>query len=427
MLDLLSVELIELIAHSLDDRVELLALRLVCRHLCEATSVLFARDWFTTLTIDFTPRSLIRLTNITRYEYLTLAVRCLQIADCFRPPIVRPLGVHVHDRPARVLGEGLPWPRLENGNLDLTSRLVNDFMALIARFSLCTEICVTDGLDELPQDDDDTDTKLTPLDACYIMFSLLEKHGGFQIQSFTIRLDRSLHLGGNTAQLPQGLADLLVRTSWPSHLKQLNIAWELNHELVNRTMDLISTATCLQCLRLSFPGSPLSETMLQLLSQAPRIPALTELKLSSIQWLTPNTLSGSVARFQESLKSLHIDHLNLSEGDFNTFFGLLADQNLPALESITVADCFRVFFCPLRVKADTLERCGGRFEFTLRHFRRKSRVSGVRYCGSGEGMRLTLQTLADNSSYRVGAGPSSPGLMIEYVGDLVGHVVEKFI
>ncbi|KAI6081333.1 hypothetical protein F4821DRAFT_249519 [Hypoxylon rubiginosum] len=429
MLNLLSVKLIELIACALDDRVELLALRCVCRHLYQATSVIFTRAWFTTLTIDFTPRCLHRLSNITKHDDLTLAVRCLRVADCYRPPMIRPLGLHEHDRRTRVLGEGLLWPQTAGGFLDLTSQQVNQFTVLLARFSLCTEICVTDDLDESPHPDDRADTKLFPIEACYIMLNLLARYRDLHIQNFTISFDRALK-SDKTTRMPPGLTDLLVLSSWPTHLHHLNITWKIYDDSVSASvvMDLMIMAKCAQSMKLSLPNSPVSEDIFQFISQAPQLPALTELTLSDIHWLTPDILSAVIARFQGSLKSLHIDHVTLSDGDFNTFFGLLAGQNLPVLESITVADCFRVFFCPLRLNQDALKQCGGKSEFTLRHFRHKHRVNGMRYRGSGDGMRLALQTLADNSCYQLGAGPPSPGLVDtgDYVGDRVGHIVEKF-
>lgn len=426
MLDILIVELIELIARALH-KADLLAVRCVSRYLREATSAVFATAWFTTITIDFTPRSLRRLTNIVQHNDLALAVRCLRVGNCNRPPIIRPLGFHEHDRQTRVLGEGHSWPHLENGCLDLASQLVNDFKALLARFSRCMEICVTDGLDEGSQNDDGARTQLRPVEACYIMFSLLGTHRELRIRSFVIHFDRGIAYD-TAARLPPGLADLLAQASWPSHLQHLKIAWNLDDGLVSPTIDIVSTAMCAQSLELSFLRSPLSERTLQLLGQVPQLPALTKLRLGEIHGLTPNTFHGFIERFQGTLKSLRID--NVSPGtSYNTVLGILANQNLPALEDIAVTSSSRVYFCPLIQRQDVLKRCGGRFEFMLRWRRRKNRVSGVRYRGSGEGMRLALQALADNSSYQRSEGLPDVGIsdMIDYAREGVGHVVEDLI
>ncbi|KAI1758789.1 hypothetical protein GGR53DRAFT_515914 [Hypoxylon sp. FL1150] len=424
MLNLLCVELVELIARALDNRYELLVLRLVCRHLRRATSVLFTKAWFTTLTIDFTPRCLHRLSNIAQRDDLALAVRCLRVADCYRSPRIRPSSFRMLNRETLVFGEGLLWPRTADGILDLTSQPVNHFTELLARFRLCTEIRVTD---EIGHPNDRSDTYLCPIDACYIMLNLLARHRDLYIQSFIIKFDRARD--SKTTQMPTGLADLLVLSSWASHLHRLSITWTTDTDPIaaSVTMDLIRMATCAQSLTLSLPHS-MNENIYKLVSQAPQLPALTKLTLGKFDWPPPDMFPNIIARFRGSLKRLHVEGAFRSPGALNSFFGLLAGQNLTALESITVADGFGTFFCPFQFNQDALQQCGVIFEFTLRFSCGGERVNGIRYRGSRGGIRHALQILADTSYYQEGAGPPIPALMgMEgYKGDGFGRVVKRF-
>ncbi|KAI1862733.1 uncharacterized protein JN550_010070 [Neoarthrinium moseri] len=114
----------------------------------------------------------------------------------------------------------------------------------------------------------------------------------------------------------------------------------------------------------------------------------------------------------------------MSDDGLRNLLKLLVAERLPMLEAITVADFSRLFFYPLRLRQDVLQHCVGRFDFTLRYFGGKYRVSGVRYRGAGAGMPSGLRALADNPTYSV---PGSPGRMYmkQYTGDSVGYIVDE--
>ncbi|KAJ2997171.1 hypothetical protein NUW58_g730 [Xylaria curta] len=429
MLDMLSVEIVEMIVHALEDKTSLLALRCVSRYLCKATFALFATNWFTTLVIDFTPRSLQRLSNISKSQDLKSRVRCLLVGDCYRPPVVGPLGGHGDDDQTRVLGEGHTWPRLESGCLDLESQPTKDFSAALRGFTGCTEICVTDDLDgETDDDDDSTSTGLSLADTCYIMLSLLGTDGGLQIPSFAFMFEQHSY-SALAERLSPNLVDILTQSSWSSHLKNLEITWEVCTETANSTMvDLITTAGRLKSL--SFRHMLFNNGVFQQLADAPQVPALTKLEILDLTAISPSVISNAIARFQLSLKSLRIKAVKMANhGEFDTFLKLLSDQSLPALESVTIEDCLNVFFCPIRLKQSTMEQYGGVLEFVLKGFRRKARVSGIRYRGSGEGMRLALRTIRDSTrdkSWSVFSESDLP-VMFSHNGERAWHTVKRLL
>lgn len=84
MLNRLSTELVEMMAESLPDKSALLVLRRVCQRAYRATYRLFAIELFTTVTTDFTPRSLARPAYVSRNDDLAARIRCLCAGDCHR-------------------------------------------------------------------------------------------------------------------------------------------------------------------------------------------------------------------------------------------------------------------------------------------------------------------------------------------------------
>jgi hypothetical protein len=436
MFDLLSVDLVELIARILEERCDLLALRCVSRYLYHATHAPFVSAWFNTLTVDFTPRSLQRLANIARRDDLAPAVRCLRVGHCYRSLTVTPSGSIAEIRQARILGEDHSWPRLENGCLDLASQPAAEFMAVLSRFTRCVDICVTDDLSDAPEDSDEEDsedanaTGLSPVDACYIMFSLLDRQKGLRVQGFTIDFYRDQgSWSKKKSQLPPDLVDFLAGSSWSSHLQHLDIRLEIEC-LTSTTMDLIVSAMSARSMKLSFPNWVGGEAFLGQLAEAAQVPALTELKLHNIRQVSSQTLARAIARFKGSIKSLYMDRVAMSCGELGTLFGQLQSESLPALESVTVETLFKIFFCPLRQNRGLGEQCDGIFEFTQTSFRSKTRVTGVRYRGSGEGMQLVLQALADDSNYysirdAVMGRPGLPNTK-DNSKNMIGQVVKRF-
>ncbi|KAK8076677.1 hypothetical protein PG994_003949 [Apiospora phragmitis] len=190
---------------------------------------------------------------------------------------------------------------------------------------------------------------------------------------------------------------------------------------------LITSAVQLKSLTLRHPGYSDVDAFFTQLACAPQLPALSELKFAGCNRVAPATLLRFIARFQATLESLWIENVTVAEGKIGDVLNQLATLDLPALRCVTVADCFRVFFCPLIFKQPVMEQCGDGFEFTLRSSRRKSRVNGVRYRGHGDDIRLALSALGD-SSYKLQSGGSEPDTPDMYfpAGMQTGRVVREF-
>ncbi|KAI2627626.1 hypothetical protein GGR54DRAFT_423540 [Hypoxylon sp. NC1633] len=390
MLNTICVELVELIAKSLDDRKDLLALRCVSRYLSNATFPVFAKAWFTRLDIDFTPRCYRRLVGITRSQELTDAVRWISVNACDRFA-TEAYWLHEDDEFARYLGQGYSWPRCEDNSIDLSSQQLMAFQSVIASFSHVKDIGVTNELGEGINMEG-----LTPMDACYIMLSFLQRNVKNRIQTFTIDFWQDV-ASYELVTIPPRIADLLVQTTWSSQLQHLDIWWAVTDGHVNPTVDLISTAMSARSMDIGFPHSA-GDTVFQRLIQIPQLPTLAHLTISVMGLYEPDLLTRFIARFQRSLKTLCIQKLIMHAENVPVFYDLLAELDLPALELIVVKRCRHTLFCSLPEQQDVLERCGGRFNFARGYDEILGRdvVYGVQYRGSGEGMRLALRAIADH-------------------------------
>lgn len=380
MLNRLSPELVELIAGELHWS-DLLALRSVCRYLWRATYAQFTAARFATLDLDLTPRNLLRLTNIAQHGELASAVRCLRISTRYllKTPVA--------------LGEGHSWPRLENGCLDLTRQPAKDFRNSLIRFTRCTEVRVVQGLFPLDgKPDDVTGIKFTLQDAWYIMLSLLGKDEGLLIREFVADFALS-PLSTRETRLPPSLVDGLAQTSWSSHLQHLDISWVITEEIANVLAGLVIAAVHVRSIVLHLQpcgseSASAQAAFFEQLVQAPQLPPqLNKLKLTYIlDGVAPETLSRVIARFQGSIKSLLLGMRHYSAEDFHTFRVLLAKQNLHLLEWVGLyGDFGGVTLTHLP------EQCRGKFEWRVD----PGLAIWTEYTGSGEEMRLALQTFAD--------------------------------
>ncbi|KAK7923622.1 hypothetical protein PG985_007693 [Apiospora marii] len=418
MLDQLSVELVELIVHSLDDS-SLLAFRGVSRRLCRASYDLFARRWFALLTTDFTPRSLRRLCHIAQNRDIASRVRSLQIARRYsvsNPPELS-LDLPDDDVDAELDGFRERWPRCESGCVDLDSRQASALRDVLLRFAHCTEICIIDGSDQgrwsLPPRDR---PRLNPVDTFWFMLSLLKQDGGLQVQRFDLQLDTGSENAKGWPSSPE-LSQLLSQSSWASRLRWLSLSWKFRDGPADVMVSLISAAAHLESLTLRHCSGLGDVTgFLARLAGAPRLPALSRLKLAGGKHVPPTVLPTLVARFQQTLEALWIQNVTVVGGTVSEVLRRLAAWDWPALRCITVKGCYRVYFCPrllFRHHQDVEQSGGGGFEVTLVGFRSKRRIRGVRYRGHGHDMRLALAALGDSAYFatsRLDPEPDTPDM-----------------
>ncbi|KAK8093892.1 hypothetical protein PG997_000577 [Apiospora hydei] len=416
-MDQLSVELVELIFNELDDR-STLAFRAVSRRLCRATYDLFTQRWFATLVTDFTPWTLARLFRISQDRDLASRVRCLRIdirAAIPRTGAPIPLALTLRLPDDEEDSFKQPCPRRESGSLDLDSPQANRLRDMFLRFTNCTEICVTDGFvsrfwDKPPAG------KISPIDICWLMLSLLSGDGRLQLERFEVEFGRNPI--EKTDAWPSGpeLCAFLSQSSWATHLRQLSISWEFKESLLEIMMPLITSAAQLKSLALRHSGFSENDAFFTQLASAPQVPALTELRLAGCNEVSRAVLTRLIARFQPTLELLWIRYVSVAggsrgnpEGRIGYVLSQLANMDWPALRCVTVPGCFREFWCPLLFNQEFMDRCGGGFEFTLRNFRSKQRVDCIRYRGHGDDMRFALSAM--NNSYKLqrkGPGPETP-------------------
>lgn len=422
MLDALTTELVEHIVGFLDNRSDLLSVRLVCRQLYLKSFTTFATAWFHTVVSDLTPQSLRRLETIAHHEKIRVFVQKLRIDYCGKS----------YQGP---LGRGNDWPRNESGCLDPSSsiaRTLHDWLA--TRLVRCREFEVADGCGRLPEKDS-TDTSLSPTDAVQLLFFAIAAGDGLPVRSFRVHLDRCTPM--NPSQLSPGtLNSRPFRSLWASHLQDLELSWVLEQDgWFEAVLDLIITATHLKTLRLRWPACGTTDTQqfIHRLAEAPTVPALTDLKLG-LYGISHATLSNLLLRFKGSLTSLYIRHSHLASGTWGAVFRHLRQNDFSHLECITSFGCKEdprpgyVFFCPLRQKPIMVQNCGGTFEFTTAFYGSRVRVTGVRYRGTGMGMRLALQALEESNYAVYKNGPPSPGCPDQRTGisECLGSLVRSF-
>ena len=422
MLDQLSVELSEHIAACLDDRLDLLALRLVCRHLRSATDNLFVRTCFQTLKIDFTPRSLLRLENIAHHEFLRESVRHIRVGKCGRPPVIKPFDLHPHDHLTKVYGEGNSWQRTESGSLDLDSPFIRGIQNLLLRFTRCTEISIADTLGR--SSGPDNTLKLTAVDVLILMCSLLARQKVPRIESFNILFIRRLTFPRLDPLLHTTLNSPSFQASW-SYIRHLKICWPIEDIIADLTLDLIIRAPRLHTLFLRSGLSLSADLFLRRLAQSPSLPTPTDISLGILMDVTPKALAGAILRFKDSLIAMRLYAVKIVNEDWSALFGLLRGEGFPFLQTIVVKRPFKAFFCPLRMRQDVLSECGGQFEFALNSCQNKTRVKSVRYHGTPSGVQLALKALANQSTYSLLTEPQSPGYPdMEHFDDRVGVLAE---
>ncbi|KAH7040624.1 uncharacterized protein B0I36DRAFT_311124 [Microdochium trichocladiopsis] len=445
MLEHLSIELVELIASFLDDS-SLIAFRFVSRRSCRATYHLFVKRWLTTLTTDFTPQSLRRLSHISRNHDMASRVRCLRIAKCYRRGLGS--GPHVPDDEADSFEE--QFPRSWSGHIDLDSPQAARLRNMLLRFSNCSEFCLTDE-DEDRLWSEASPGRLNPIDICWLLLSLFSGDGNggkrLEVRRFEVQLDKGPveEVHGWSPSSEHVHRSLLGRSSWAQTLQQLSMSWQFGHSLFNEVLlPSISSAANLKSLTLSHPRPDDIHAFFTGLACAPpgQSPALSELKLVDCALDSPAAFISAIARVQTTIESIWIERAVLAQdGGIRDVLELLATTTtleLPALRCITVADCYRVFFCPLLSDQRAREQCGGDglFQFTLGASRNRIRVNGVRYCRSGGGgggggvggdMGLALSALG-RACYTLGPpmtddfGSDAPGASLPLVSSPAGAI-----
>ncbi|KAI1385578.1 uncharacterized protein F4822DRAFT_413514 [Hypoxylon trugodes] len=394
MLERLSTELIEHIAFSLEDRADLLTLRLVSRRLNNATYRVFGRAWFGTILLKFIPESLPRVADIAHHPLLRESVRHIKV------------------------GIGNEKQYAEFGFLNPALPSAKDAQDLLASFPNCDEITVTDYYDDCTIQDG-----FSALYTVNFMFLVLAR---LRIKTFNIYV-RNIQAFKHAHLLFDTVKSAPFRSSW-SHIQHINFWWQPGIALAKITSNLVLEAVNLRTLILKCVLSQVVNQLLQRIAESPTVPAVKHLELSAWRPLSPEIFSSAILRFKDSLESLT---LYRTRTDWEPFFALLGKESFPHLGTITFRGSHNIFLCPLRMNQNALSQYGGDLEFTLRDYAGKSRVCGMRYRSSPPGIQHMLQTLGRNSIYTSNSSrrERSPGLpdMKTYTGDTVGRVVNDLL
>lgn len=398
MLDTLVAEVVEHILGFLDDRLDLFAVRLVCRQLCSKSFQTFATTWFNTINSDLSQRSLCRLEKIAKHEALRSFPYHLHIGAGKQPYSDSPLGL------------GNQWIRTDSGCLDTSSIIIANFRNWLAnKLVNCRSFEVTDTCGRCPEQNG-TSISLSPADAIQLLFAAT---AGLPVRAFRINLHRAPSILYPSQLSPSTIKPGQFGGAWASNLQDLELVWDLERDDIHEmALEMIVKATNLRRLRLGWHNSDASQHFFHSLGKVAKLPQIRELRLDTLGSITQATLLGFLSRLQDSLTSLSLSRVHLSSGSWSTIFRELATI-LPHLEQITHWNCYdgprrgRVFFCPLRENSTRKEY--GEFRFLEVTYKRKLRLGGVRFDRKGKGMQLALKALEDSVFTLCQNGPPSPG------------------
>lgn len=427
MLATLSTELVEHISAFLDGP-HLSSLRLVCRSLRAKTTAVFGRAWLGLVETDLSEKSLRRLEAIAGHDvfrHSTCTLRIVRVSgdDDKYTCVYGPLDEGYWNPPRP------PSPR------DFSSvAVVWNFQDMLRRLANCNAFEVCDQAGCFP-DGNGVAVGLAPTNVLYLVLSAMATDSR-PVQTLRISFPRP-----DGYRLAEQLPSIAIHSDVFPSLQDLRISWTIGDEVIELALSLITAAPRLKRLSLGFETYGDGGRFWRRLAAVPTLPPIADLRLGSAHDVPYTALVSVILRLQGSLRSLHIGHLGLHDGDWDSLFGDMSRHDFPCLERVAL--CFLrapqppglshqgdVYFCPLRLKQKALEKCGGCWEFALRPQRKKMRIGAVRFTGPRTGIRLALEALADDSHYLIcrGTRSPSPGLpnMKNFTGDGVGRVVPRF-
>jgi hypothetical protein len=399
----LPAELIEHIASHLQERTDVLSLRLSCRQLHTDTFRAFGKAFFTTVNTDLSLCDTERLDLIAEKDlskYTTTL--CVSITGRNKDP-----------RP-RMFGSGIYWFRSHeerwlDPNNTITQRLAE---LLPLRYSHCTSFRIRrDEANERPEDDN---TRLTAADAAVVLLQVLALTG-HRLQSFEAelglyRFPSEEYLGFHLPLKRRLLSSAwdFVRykqtqhkQAWETSLTSLGLVVPVGAE--SFAIKLLNDATNLRVLKLHRVHQSFGSLLPLVALERGLSATLTSVSLNS-GYLTRDQLLDFLHGSRSVLSHLSLFQFEILCFDDTTWSDLFCSLGLqfPQLESIALwalmqhtlvgQEC--VFFCPLRQCRPVLSGDNEIIEFQLVEevsYDRK-RVTGVQY--QGKNMKTALDILA---------------------------------
>ncbi|KAJ2895958.1 hypothetical protein MKZ38_006005 [Zalerion maritima] len=303
----LPTEIIEGIAAWLSTR-SLWSLRLTCSRLYAQTSHPFAR-LLPCIRTDFTSESLPIFERVAQNELLRRGPRTLRV--CW---------VYQDTNNARIpYGAGYHWDRDEENCLDMSQPIVTAMKDWLSTSLVnCRSFEITDDNLSSPYFElDATPTGIAPTDVLAMLFYIISETE-LPIKSLAVSMLRS-KMEPEPALIPPRLySSGPFLKSWGENLRDLSLSWDLVRPgSVDLTVQLLSTATNLHCLKLRLHGS--HEAVENALVQAATVDNLPRLKALHIQHLwhvSSHPLLEFASRFSGSLQELEIGYVFLWKGNW---------------------------------------------------------------------------------------------------------------
>ena len=369
-------EIIKHIASQLE-HVDIFSLRLVCRTINEKSFYYFSHECFATISTVLSLSSLQMVKRISEDDRLSFNVKKLLIKG----------------RPSDI-GQGLQWNRHLDGYfvaplpcIDILRTILIENLVNCRSFHICRQH---------QEDMFYTTDKITPGDVSAVLLTMVAETG-LTIKSFI--LDFKRHGTGRIDWKRLQTVQYQVptfRAGW-DHLEELDLSFTLTSELCDLAMGLITQASNLRNLTLSIDNYE-SESFLDHLSRAEKLPELQKLHLSSM-WV----MSDSVSRLLQligGLRVLSFQYVMLADGSWKSAFQEIR-KNLPLLEDISVkrisdsnSDATSMDFGGIAEDPIVPETNGRRFELVRKKVRRVEKTIGVSY--EGPRMDQALQILGNS-------------------------------
>lgn len=413
-LPLLATELVESIARALENKKDILSLRLACRDLHDKTSNVFGETFFHTIETDLSPQDTERMKSIATHENLRRHVKelCIDITNRTR---WRSGSFAERRRQERVLGLGYHWPRDEEGALKDDLPILPDMCKLLeSDFPRCRDFRVT-NFPRMLTETDYGEVHLAPTDAIAILLRIIALTG-IRVSSFSVTGRLELEAKYLRSSLWEcGHFDKV----WGESLRNLDLHcgfwFEADEPLLKAfTIRLVSAAKSLRTLqfrmnsRSSAFGYDNDESQLRcghdhLFREIWKASDAVPLENLVITWAraSADVIIPFLLKFRDTLSTLVLDCIQLDRGTWHEIIETLQDQ-FPKLEAFTISCVsppeslgdymlFRDLHKDSRVPA-TLE--AEKFELAYHPQSHEVGILGVRYRGNS--MRVALDVLLRN-------------------------------
>lgn len=344
----LPTELTENVVFHMEDKKDLVALRLTCLDLCNKTQTAFIRLFYHTVETSLSLPSIQRLNYIAQDKKLREHVKELYFAAKGK---VKREDIHkINNRSLtlhRTFGIGYEWRK--GGEFQWDCSAIQDLCVLLATsFIHCRSFRIgSDGADWALLDYRRTNC-ITSLDVLAILLRVIA-HTGIKVQSFAVQswilVSEEALASPATHYLPEAWDFGKFEDGW-SGLHSLDLEMrESNFEPGDTTVEqsaknnarIISAATHLKRLRLSFYDEDGQNLLLQEVCSSGFNPGLERLvlKLSDV---SADALLAFLSQTSQSLETLVFHEMHLSSGTWDAVLSSLQSRSrFPKLNNITIA------------------------------------------------------------------------------------------